>query len=215
MTSMKDHQAARTNILCLECRFYQAYKLDTSTGKPRKEDTGSARHIMAGGREYPGINLCRHPSAVTTATRWFGTQEHQQDPQDKNAHNDCPDFQGRRWRDSWRELLLGAGLLGLLLWSFLGCAGLHAPTDRPHAQELRVLDSWDTAYVKAQHACLAVQLTIATNQDVAHSFTCQRPTGERITVVALPGPLYRAVRFIGSPAHDVSDLVAAYQRQPF
>jgi hypothetical protein len=111
-----------------------------------------------------------------------------------------------------RSILLGLLSLGAIL---SGCPALHAPTDRPHAQELRVLDSWDAAYVKAQHACLAIEFSIATVQDAAHSFTCQRPTGEKITVVALAGPLYRAVRFVGSPAHDVSDLVAAYQRQPF
>src|SRR5262245_17099343 len=100
-------------------------------------------------------------------------------------------------------------LLGLLA----GCAPLAAPTNTQAVQELRVLDSWDAVYVKGQRICMSSGLEIERNQDAAHTFTCRRPTGERIDVLTKDGPLYRSITFMGRPAHDVSDLVAAYKRQ--
>ena len=88
-------------------------------------------------------------------------------------------------------------------------------TGRLDYQKLLVSQEWDAAYVRAQHACLAQGLQMVSTQDAAHSFTVQRPTGEQITVVVQPGLSPRAVSFTGTPAHDVSDVVRAYQQQRY
>lgn len=102
-------------------------------------------------------------------------------------------------------------LLSLLLMLSACTATLR--TDRADVQKLLVSQSWDSAYVRAQHATLGLGLQMVSTQDAAHSFTAQRPTGERITVVVEPGLSPRAISFTGTPAHDVSDVVQAYQRQ--
>lgn len=101
-----------------------------------------------------------------------------------------------------------------LLFLALTCSACTATlhTGRLDHQKLLVSQEWDTAYVRAQQACLTHGLQIISTQDTAHAFTVQRTTGERVTVVVAPGLSPRAISFTGIPAHDVSDVVQAYQQ---
>jgi len=101
------------------------------------------------------------------------------------------------------------------LWLLLTLTVLSACTTlvsgRPDYQQLLVTQSWDMIYVRAQRAALLSGLQIVSTQDVAHTFTAKRPGGEEVTVVIVPSGFGYLVTFKGMPAHDVTDVVRAYQ----
>ena len=51
--------------------------------------------------------------------------------------------------------------------------------------------------------------------DTAHIFTAKRPaSGEEVTITIAPSGMGCLLTFQGTPPHDVTDLVRAYQRTP-
>jgi hypothetical protein len=65
---------------------------------------------------------CRHPQAVQVVKTYVGRVTHSLEPEERNAHNDCPDFQARTWRDLAAQVVLFlasiVGLWTLLLYVF-------------------------------------------------------------------------------------------------
>src|SRR5215510_6327864 len=97
-----------------------------------------------------------------------------------------------------------------LCLSLSACATLEPSAHRAY-QQLLVTQRWDTAYIRAQHAALGLGLQITSTQDTMHTFTAKRPTGEDVRVTIVPSGLGYLVTFQGTPAHDVTDVIQAYQ----
>jgi hypothetical protein len=101
---LKDHQATDTSvpapqqdIFCRDCVFYAPPPL-------RFE------------------HRCRHPRAVQDVKTYERLVQHFAEPEERNAHNDCADFEARTWWALRQDaaLLLGlAFLIGVCL-AFLG-----------------------------------------------------------------------------------------------
>ena len=102
-------------------------------------------------------------------------------------------------------------VLGLTLTLLSACATL-VPSAHRDYQQLLVTQRWDTIYVRARYAALSLGLQITSTQDAAHTFTAKRPTGQEVTVTIAPSGLGYLVTFKGTPAHDVTDIVRAYQQ---
>ena len=100
-------------------------------------------------------------------------------------------------------------VLCLTLTMLSACAALGV---RPDYQQLLVTQRWDAIYVRTQYAALSLGLQITSTQDTAHTFTAKRPTGQEVTVTIAPAGLGYLVTFKGTPAHDVTDVVQAYQQ---
>jgi hypothetical protein len=95
--------------------------------------------------------------------------------------------------------------------SLSACATL-VPSAHRDYQHLLVTQRWDTVYIRAQHAALGLGLQITSTQDTVHTFTAKRPTGEEVSVTIVPSGLGYLVTFKGTPAHDVTDVMRAYQQ---
>ena len=102
-------------------------------------------------------------------------------------------------------------VLCLTLTMLSACATLD-PSGHPDYQQLLVTQRWDSIYVRTQYAALSVGLQITSTNDAAHTFTAKRPTGHDVTVTIAPSGLGYLVTFKGTPAHDVTDVVRAYQQ---
>jgi hypothetical protein len=102
-------------------------------------------------------------------------------------------------------------VLFLILTMLSACATL-GPSGRPDYQRLLVTQRWDTIYLRAQYATLSVGLQITSTHDTAHIFTAKRPTGQEVTLTIAPSGFGYLVTFKGTPAHDVTDVVRAYQQ---
>jgi hypothetical protein len=102
-------------------------------------------------------------------------------------------------------------VLFLTLTMLSACATL-VPGGRPDSQQLLVTQRWDSIYVRTQYAALSLGLQITSTQDTAHIFTAKRPTGQEVTVTIAPSGFGYLVTFKGTPAHDVTDVVRAYQQ---
>jgi hypothetical protein len=102
-------------------------------------------------------------------------------------------------------------VLGLTLTLLSACATL-VPSAHRDYQQLFVTQRWDTIYVRARYATLSLGLQITSTQDIAHTFTAKRPRGQDVTVTIAPAGLGYLVTFKGTPAHDVTDVVQAYQQ---
>jgi hypothetical protein len=102
-------------------------------------------------------------------------------------------------------------VLFLMLTTLSACATL-VPSEHRDYQQLLVTQRWDTIYVRAQHAALGLGLQITRTQDTAHTFTAKRPMGQEVTVTIVPSGFGYLVTFKGTPAHDVTDVVQAYQQ---
>jgi hypothetical protein len=102
-------------------------------------------------------------------------------------------------------------VLCLTLTILSACATL-VPSDHRDYQQLLVTQRWDTLYVRTQYAALSLGLQITSTQDTAHTFTAKRPTGQEVTVTIAPSGFGYLVTFKGTPAHDVTDVVRAYQQ---
>jgi hypothetical protein len=100
-------------------------------------------------------------------------------------------------------------VLFLTLTMLSACAALGG---RPDSQQLLVTQRWDAIYVRTQYTALSLGLQITSAQDTAHIFTAKRPTGQEVTVTIAPSGLGYLVTFKGTPAHDVTDVVRAYQQ---
>ena len=88
----------------------------------------------------------------------------------------------------------------------------HVPSCKADYQQFLVTQRWDTIYVRAQYAALSLGLQITSTQDTAHTFTAKRPTGQEVMVIIAPSGFGYLVTFKGTPAHDVTDVVRAYQQ---
>ena len=86
---------------------------------------------------------------------------------------------------------------------------------RPDYQQLLVTQRFDAAYIRVQHVAFALGLQVASTQDPAHIFTAKRPTGEQVTVTIAPSGFGNLITFVGTPPHDVTDVVRAYQHSAF
>ena len=102
-------------------------------------------------------------------------------------------------------------VLCLTLTMLSACATL-VPSRYPEYQQLLVTQRWDSIYVRTQYAALSLGLQITSTQDTAHTFTAKRPTGQEVTVTIAPSGFGYLVTFKGTPAHDVTDVVRAYQQ---
>ena len=102
-------------------------------------------------------------------------------------------------------------VLCLTLTMLSACATLD-PSGHPDYQQLLVTQRWDSIYVRTQYAALSVGLQITRTHDTAHTFTAKRPTGQEVTVTIAPSGCGYLVTFKGTPAHDVTDVVRAYQQ---
>jgi hypothetical protein len=102
-------------------------------------------------------------------------------------------------------------VLCLTLTMLSACATL-VPSAHRDYQQLLVTQRWDSIYVRTQYAALSLGLQITNTQDTAHTFTAKRPTGQEVTVTIAPAGLGYLVTFKGTPAHDVTDVVRAYQQ---
>jgi hypothetical protein len=86
-------------------------------------------------------------------------------------------------------------------------------TGRPEYQQLLVTQRYEAAYLRAQAVAVGLGLHIVRTQDPAHIFTAKRPaSGEEVTVTIAPSGMGCLITFQGTPPHDVTDLVHAYQR---
>ena len=86
---------------------------------------------------------------------------------------------------------------------------------RPEYQQLLVTQRYEAAYIRAQAVAVGLGLQIVRTQDTAHIFTAKRPaSGEEVTVTIAPSGMGCLITFQGTPPHDVTDLVRAYQRTP-
>jgi hypothetical protein len=107
-----------------------------------------------------------------------------------------------------RALLVCLTLLGLS-----ACATL--VTGRPEYQQVLVTQRYEAAYRRAQAVAVGLGLQIVQTHDQAHSFTAKRPaSGEEVTITIAPSGMGCLITFQGTPPHDVTDLVRAYQRTP-
>ena len=102
-------------------------------------------------------------------------------------------------------------VLGLTLTLLSACATL-VPSAHRDYQQLLVTQRWDSIYVRTRYAALSLGLQITSTQDTAHTFTAKRPTGQEVTVTIAPAGLGYLVTFTETPAHDVTDVVQAYQQ---
>ena len=102
-------------------------------------------------------------------------------------------------------------VLCLTLTLLSACATL-VPSRYPDSQQLLVTQRWDAIYVRTQYAALSVGLQITSTHDTAHTFTAKRPTGQEVTVTIAPSGFGYLVTCKGTPAHDVTDVVRAYQQ---
>jgi len=104
-----------------------------------------------------------------------------------------------------RSLLVCLTLIGLS-----ACATL--VTGRPEYQQLLVTQRYDAAYIRAKAVAVGLGFQIVQTHDTARSFTAKRPaSGEEITVTIAPSGMGCLITFQGTPPHDVTDLVRAYQ----
>jgi len=108
--------------------------------------------------------------------------------------------------------LLHRGCVLLVLLT-LGACATTVPRWRFDAQELVVPQAPETAYGRAQQAALRLGMQITERYDLTHVFAASRPTGERVEVSVQRFVLGALVTISSSPAHDVSDLITAYQRE--
>jgi len=107
-----------------------------------------------------------------------------------------------------RALLVVLPLIGLS-----ACATL--VTGRPEYQQVQVTQHQEAAYRRAQAVAAGLGFQIVQTYDQAHTFTAKRPaSGEEVTVTLAPAGMSYLVTFQGTPPHDVTDLVRAYQRTP-
>jgi hypothetical protein len=49
---------------------------------------------------------CRHPHTVQVVQTYAGRGTHFLEPEERNAHNDCPDFQAWTWRERVAQVVL-------------------------------------------------------------------------------------------------------------
>ena len=84
--------ASKHDVFCGDCAFYEP-------GSP---------YVLGS-----HFQRCRHPSAVQEVKTYVGLAKRFIEPEDKNAHNDCPDFKARPAPKLSREWVLGLGLVGL------------------------------------------------------------------------------------------------------
>jgi hypothetical protein len=104
-------------------------------------------------------------------------------------------------------------LVFLPLLVLSACATL--VTGRPEYQQLLVTQRYEAAYLRAQAVAVGLGLQIVRTQDQAHIFTAKRPaSGEEVTITIAPSGMGCLITFQGTPPHDVTDLVRAYQRTP-
>lgn len=101
----------------------------------------------------------------------------------------------------------------LMIVGLLSACAMAVPSENTSRRELMVSQGRDTAYGRAQRAALSLGLTITQHADAAWLFTAARPTGESVVVTIKLNGLGCLVTFEGRPAHDVSDMVRAYQQQ--
>jgi hypothetical protein len=102
----------------------------------------------------------------------------------------------------------------LLLGSLSACATL-VPSQHTDYQQLLVTQRLDAAYGRAQAVAVALGLQVVSTHDTAHIFTAKRPTGQQVTVTVAPSGFGCLVTFVGTPAHDVTDVVQAYQQRAY
>ena len=102
-------------------------------------------------------------------------------------------------------------VLCLTITMLSACATL-VPSRYPEYQQLLVTQRWDSIYVRTRYAAQSLGLQITSTQDTAHTFTAKRPTGQDVTVTIAPAGFGYLVTFKGTPAHDVTDVVQAYQQ---
>jgi hypothetical protein len=103
-------------------------------------------------------------------------------------------------------------LVLFLTLTMLGACATLGPSGRPDYQRLLVTQRWDTIYLRAQFATLSLGMQITSTHPTAHTFTAKRPTGQEVTVTIAPSGFGYLVTFQGTPAHDVTDVVRAYQQ---
>ena len=101
-------------------------------------------------------------------------------------------------------------LVVLLLLTLTACATL-VNSDRMDRKELLTSQTLDGAYARAQRAAMQMGLHTTETHDTAWAFTARRPTGEIVQVTVQRTGIGTIVTMQGLPAHDVSDLVTAYQ----
>ena len=107
--------------------------------------------------------------------------------------------------------MVRAGVL-LLVFLLTHCT-MAVPSATPGSAELLVSQHLDTAYARIQRATVALGLETVRTQDSARILTVRRPTGAQVTISVQPLGLSTLLRVTGTPPHDVSDVVRAYQAQ--
>lgn len=108
-----DHQRPEgaPKVYCASCRFYEERRHHVAT-----------MQVLT---RPPARYLCWHPHALETMDTFRGPVTVQMDANERNAHNDCPDYVRYQlsWRWAWeyrrRHLLLGAMVLVLSLCVWL------------------------------------------------------------------------------------------------
>ena len=99
-------------------------------------------------------------------------------------------------------------------------AWAYSSTCKVRGQIDKQVNSWNSHYFGlAAHLSASnfpgAALHIVRTQDTAHIFTAKRPaSGEEVTVTIAPSGMGCLITFQGTPPHDVTDLVRAYQRTP-
>ena len=85
----------------------------------------------------------------------------------------------------------------------------------PHAWPLTINKTRRSALMQPTSARVAVALGFDRRHADPRLFTAKRPTGEQVTVTIAPSGFGNLITFVGTPPHDVTDVVRAYQHSAF